>query len=81
MHRFRADIVPSLVPGNAAALLEQARWHGAVLVADGCELVVVERRQSILGSETLKALKGCAGGIIAVLRGEAWLRGTGRLAE
>jgi hypothetical protein len=70
LHRFRADDIPSLVPANAAALLDQARWYSAVLVADGCELVVVERPHRTLPAETLRALKGHAGGVIAMLRGE-----------
>jgi hypothetical protein len=70
LRRFRADVIPS-VRGDAAALLDQARRHGAVLVADGGELIVVERWQSALSPKTLQAVKSCAGGIIAVLRGES----------
>jgi hypothetical protein len=71
LHRFRANTIPTTVPGDAATLLEQARWQGAVLVADGEELIVVERWQSALPPETLKAFMGRAGAIIAVLRGES----------
>ena len=71
LHRFHADAIPLSVPGEVATLLDQARWHGAVLVADGGELIVVERWQCTLPLETLRAVKSCAGAIIAVLRGES----------
>jgi hypothetical protein len=71
LHRFRADSIPASAPDNAGALRDQARWHGAVLVADGHDLIVVERWQSTLPPETLRVLKDAAGAIIAYLRGES----------
>jgi hypothetical protein len=78
LHRFRTGAIPSLAPGNAAALLDRACSHGAVLVADGCELIVVERRESTLPPETLRAVRSCAGAIIAALRGESRRRCAGQ---
>src|SRR5205807_4009592 len=80
LHRFQADAIPLPAPGDIAALLDQTRWHGAVLVADGVELIVVERRKSTLPAETLRAVKGCVGGIIAVLHGESRRRQRGKEA-
>jgi hypothetical protein len=71
LHRFHADAVLSSVPSDTAVLLAEARWHGAVLVADGAELIVVERWRSTLPSETLATIKSCAGAMIAALRGES----------
>lgn len=70
LHWFRADHVPLAAPDHVPGLIEQARWCGVVLVADGRELVVVERWQSTLPVETLRALKDAAGAVIAHLRGE-----------
>ena len=55
-------------PDQAAALIEEAYWYGVVLVADGRELIVVERWLSNLPVETLCELRRCAGGVISVLR-------------
>jgi hypothetical protein len=52
---------------RAAALIDQAHWCGAVLVADGRELIVVERWLSSLPVETLCELSRCASGVIAAL--------------
>src|ERR1700730_7751891 len=43
LHRVRADSIPSTAPDHLHGLLDQARWCGVVLVADGCDLIVVER--------------------------------------
>jgi hypothetical protein len=51
-------------PEWAAAIIDQAYRCGTVLVADGPELIVVERPSSRLPSETLCELCRCAGGII-----------------
>ena len=74
LHRFRADTIPASAPHHAGALHNQARWYGAVLVADGHDLIVVEGWQSTLPLETLPALKDAAGAIIAYLRGESRAR-------
>jgi hypothetical protein len=67
--------------GDAADLVDDARWRGAVLIADGRELIVVERWLSTLPVEALRALKDNASNVIAVLLGEsrqrARLRGLG----
>jgi hypothetical protein len=81
LHRFRVDAIPASVPRHAGALQDQARWYGAVLVADGHDLIVVERWQSGLPMETLRALKDAAGAIIACLRGESRARCTRQEAE
>jgi hypothetical protein len=55
-------------PDQAAALINEARWCGAVVAADGREqLIVVERWMSGLPVETLLELRRCAGGVIAAL--------------
>jgi hypothetical protein len=71
LHRFRADAIPATVPGHARELCDQARSHGAVLVADGHDLIVVEPWRSALALEMLQTLKDAAGAIIAHLRGES----------
>jgi hypothetical protein len=81
LHRFRADSIPATVPDHAGALRDQARWHGAVLVADGHDLIVVERWQSTLPLETLRSFKDVAGAIIAFLRGESRARGDRQTGE
>jgi hypothetical protein len=52
---------------QAAVLIDQAHWCGAVLVADGRELIVVERWLSSLPLETLCELSRCANAVIAAL--------------
>lgn len=74
LHRFRASEVPSSVPPHVPSLLVEARWCGAVLVADGLELIVVERWLSRLPWDALLALKDDAGAVIALLRGESHAR-------
>jgi hypothetical protein len=74
LHRFLAESVPTLVPGHVRILLDQARGYGAVLVADGRELIVVERWRCAMSPEELRALHDSAGEIIAVLRGESRAR-------
>lgn len=76
LNRFRARGVPEMVPKIGAELADQARDRGAVLVADGLDLVVVEPRLR-LPSEILRALQHEAGAIIAALRGESRARLTG----
>jgi hypothetical protein len=74
LHRFRADSIPASAPDHAGVLRDQARGHGAVLVADGHDLIVVERWQSALPPETLRAFKDTASALIAHLRGDARAR-------
>jgi hypothetical protein len=74
LHRFRADDIQVAVPNHVQDLIDQARWHGVVLVADGQELIVVERRHRVLPYEVLDALQGDAGAIIAALSGESRAR-------
>jgi hypothetical protein len=50
------------------------RAHGVVLVADGRDLILVERWLSTLPDETRDAIAANAGGIIALLRGESRAR-------
>jgi hypothetical protein len=71
--RFRAGEIPDTPREQIAELIHQAHWHGAGLVADGRELVVVERWLSNLPREALVELRRCAGGVIAELlsRGRA----------
>jgi hypothetical protein len=76
LHRFRAEVMPPFKPKLAEAALDGARCRGAVLVADGPELIVVEPPQG-LSSETLQALARDAGAIIATLRGESRERSSG----
>jgi hypothetical protein len=71
LYRFRAPEGPMAQSGDAADLVDKARWCGAVLVADGRELIVVERWLSTLPNETLCALKENAGSMIAALLGES----------
>jgi hypothetical protein len=65
--RFRAGEVQDAARGQTAALVDEAHWHGAILVADGCELVVVEPWLSNLPLETLCELRLRASGAIAEL--------------
>jgi hypothetical protein len=69
LHRFRAaDILASPSP-IVAVLMEDARSRGAVLVADGVMLIVVEPRR-VLPPDLIAKLHSNAGSIIGVLRGE-----------
>jgi hypothetical protein len=61
-------------PDRASALIDQAHWCGAVLVADGCELIVVERWFGSLPVETLCELNRCASGVIAALHQQPLVR-------
>jgi hypothetical protein len=66
--RFRATEIPDdPTRKQAAALIDIAHWHGAVLVADGRELIVVEPWLSKLPREALCELRLCASGAIAEL--------------
>jgi hypothetical protein len=67
LYRFRADDIPVAVPDHARDLIDQVRWHGAVLVADGRGLIVVERWLGSLPVETLCELRRCAREVIAAL--------------
>ena len=68
--RFRAGEIPTTRSPETAVLLEKVRRTGVVLVADGMELHVLERRKGELHPNTLRALRDAAGATIAVLRGE-----------
>jgi hypothetical protein len=68
--RFRAGEIPTTRSPETAVLLEKVRRTGVVLVADGIELHVLERRKGELHPNTLRALRDAAGATIAVLRGE-----------
>ena len=74
LHRFRADEIPTSVPHQTCELCARARACGAVLVADGHDLIAVERWRSALPLETLQALKDDAGAIIVYLRRESRAR-------
>jgi hypothetical protein len=81
LHRFRAGGIPSSAPEYVRMLLDQPRRHGVVLVADGDELIVVERSQRTLPPETLQTLSRHAGPIIAILRGESRARISGQASD
>jgi hypothetical protein len=68
LYRFRA--VETASSGDAGNLLDRVRWRGVVLVADGRELIVVERWLSTLSPDTLRELSDNAGAIISTLIGE-----------
>jgi hypothetical protein len=70
MWRFRAGDFPRSPADETAALIERVRRAGVVLVADGVELHVVERRERRLHPQVLRSLQDNAGAVIAVLRGE-----------
>jgi hypothetical protein len=59
---------------QAAELIQQAHRHGAVLVADGRELVIVERWLSNLPREALVELRRCAAAVITELLSRARVR-------
>jgi hypothetical protein len=73
LYRFRADAIPDDVPDCTKPLIEAARRSHAVLVADGSELIVVERPRPGLPVEVLRSLRMDAGAIIAALRQECRL--------
>jgi hypothetical protein len=70
MWRFCANKIQTTPPLHTAALLNRTRRAGVVLVADGMQLHVIERRKGQLHPNTRRKLKESAGDIIAVLRGE-----------
>ena len=72
LHRLIASDVPSIVSETAGRLVEAARRRGAVLVADGLTLKVVERDP--LPPSMLAALRADAGAVITVLRHESATR-------
>jgi hypothetical protein len=72
--RFRADEIRGTRRSQAAALIDQAHWHGAVLVADARELVVVESWLSNLPPEILCELRLYANGVMAELLNRARAR-------
>jgi hypothetical protein len=69
LHRFRATEAASCA--DIDNLLDRARWRGAVLVADGRALIVVEPWSSALNPEILRELRDNAGAIVSVLIGES----------
>jgi hypothetical protein len=68
--RFRADCALQPPAPQAMELIDEARWCGAVLVADGPELIVVERWRSRLPPETRDALRRRAAEVIRAMRRE-----------
>jgi hypothetical protein len=70
MHRFRAGEIPASPSPETEALLDRVRRIGVVLVGDGMELHVVERRKGQMHPNMLRALFDNAGDVIAALRGE-----------
>jgi hypothetical protein len=70
LHRFRATAIPDAIPAEIVRLMDEARWRGVVLVADGHDLVVVEPWLRMLSDEVLADLRWNPGGIIAALLGE-----------
>jgi hypothetical protein len=70
MHRFRAAEIPPSPSSDTATLLERVRRGGVVLIADDCELRVIERRRGQLHPHVLRSLAEGAGAVIATLRGE-----------
>lgn len=61
-------------PNQAAALIDHAHYCGAVLIADGRELIVVERWLSCLPAESLCELRRCSTGVVSVLHQRARTR-------
>ena len=74
LYRFGADAIPSEAPNHAVVMVEEARCGSAVLVADGLQLIVVERAIPPLPVNVLRGLRIQAGAIIAALRHESRLR-------
>jgi hypothetical protein len=81
MHWFRANDVPATAPDQAREVIDQARSCGAVLVADGNELIVVERWRCALPPEIFGSLRAYAGPIIGILRGESRARTSGQTSD
>jgi hypothetical protein len=71
---WRFSQAQNCTPDRASALIDQAHWCGAVLVADGRELIVVENWLSSLPVETLCELNRCASGVIAALHRQPLVR-------
>jgi hypothetical protein len=69
--RFRAGVIPDQATDRAGELIDEAQRHGVVLVADGFELILVERWLSSLSSEILDGLRHRPGEVIAALRSRA----------
>jgi hypothetical protein len=68
--RFGANGMPLSATPEAMELIDEARRCGAVLVADGSELIVVERWRSRLPPETRDALRHRAADVIGAMRRE-----------
>jgi hypothetical protein len=65
---WRFPSAEDCAPDKAAALMDEAHFCGAVLIADGRELIVVERWLSCLPVESLCELRRFARGVIALMR-------------
>jgi hypothetical protein len=75
LHRFRAaDPIAASAPRHLLPLINEARSHDAVLVADGFDLIVIESWLSELPRSALRALVAEAAGFIAWLRAESRTR-------
>ena len=74
VHCFRTADASAARPRDAANLVDRARFRGAVLVADGRELIVVEPWLTTLPEEMLRDLKDNASSVIAILFGESRAR-------
>jgi len=74
LYRFAAETIPERTPVRAMELIEEVYWRGAVLVADGADLIVVERWLGALPVEMLEAIHDCAAEVIAVLRQQSLAR-------
>jgi hypothetical protein len=69
LYRLPVRSVPSAITDDTFAVLDRARHLGAVTVADGMTLVIVEPGCR-LSPDLLAELRRRAGAIIAALRGE-----------
>jgi len=69
--RFPAESIPEVLNNDDIRPAVEARWCGCTLVADGLDLIVVERWLSELPEEVRDGLAANAGTIIALLRGES----------
>ena len=74
LYRFHADTIASSVPASIAELIDSVRNLDVVLVADGQELIVVDRPRRPLSDQQLRALRSEAAAVIAALRQEGWVR-------